>query len=188
MFVVSKRKKEIKMKTIVVFGASNSKSSINKKLADYIATKVKGVFIENIDLNDYEMPIFSVDKEAEDGIPEQATSFNDVLGLADGFIISFAEHNGAYSSAFKNIFDWVSRINPEMWEQKPMILAATSPGARGGKSVLEIAKGRMPYHGALVVGSYSLPSFGENFKDGKIIDKNLDAELDEVVKKFQEKI
>ncbi|NIJ46314.1 NAD(P)H-dependent FMN reductase [Wenyingzhuangia heitensis] len=176
------------MKTIVVFGASNSKVSINKQLANYVATKLEDVLIEEIDLNDFEMPVYGVDKEGVSGIPELAKSFNNVLSLADGFVISFAEHNGAYSSAFKNIFDWVSRINPKMWDDKPMILTATSPGARGGQSVLDIASARMPYHGAIVTGSFSLPSFGNNFMNGKITNKELDAELDTIVKEFQAKL
>ena len=74
-----------------------------------------------------------------------------------------AEHNGAYSSAFKNILDWSSRIDAKTFQQKPMLLLATSPGARGGKTVLEIAKNYFPYQGADIKGSYSLPSFNANF-------------------------
>ena len=44
-----------------------------------------------------------------------------------------------------------------------MLLLATSPGPRGGSSVLEIAKNRFPYQGGKVVGSFSLPSFNDNF-------------------------
>jgi NAD(P)H-dependent FMN reductase len=41
--------------------------------------------------------------------PTLADFFNK-LGTADLLVISFAEHNGAYSAAFK-IFDWISRIH-----------------------------------------------------------------------------
>jgi NAD(P)H-dependent FMN reductase len=56
------------------------------------------------------MPIFSIDVEAATG-PTLATDFFNKLGTADLLVISFAEHNGAYSAAFKNIFDWISRIH-----------------------------------------------------------------------------
>jgi NAD(P)H-dependent FMN reductase len=59
-----------------------------------------------LDLNDYEMPIYSIDRETEDGIPEEAQRFYDELGAVDAILISFAEHNGAYTAAYKNIFDW----------------------------------------------------------------------------------
>ncbi|WP_310555385.1 NAD(P)H-dependent oxidoreductase, partial [Flavobacterium sp.] len=96
-------------KKIIAFGASSSKTSINKQLATYAASLFENSSVEILDLNDYELPLFSVDKEKENGIPQQAHDFYTKLGTADLIVISFAEHNGAYSTAFKNIFDWISR-------------------------------------------------------------------------------
>jgi NAD(P)H-dependent FMN reductase len=151
------------MKKIIAFGASSSKTSINKQLATYAAKQFKDVEVEILDLNDYEMPIFSTDKETDNGIPQLAHDFYSKLGTADLIVISFAEHNGAYSAAFKNIFDWTSRINAKTFQEKQTLLLSTSPGPRGGSSVLEIAKNRFPFQGAVVKGSFSLPSFYENF-------------------------
>ena len=151
------------MKKIIAFGASSSKTSINKQLATYAVKQFKDVEVEILDLNDYEMPIFSVDKETDNGIPQSAHDFYSKLGTADLIVISFAEHNGAYSAAFKNIFDWTSRINAKTFQEKQTLLLSTSPGPRGGSSVLEIAKNRFPFQGAVVKGSFSLPSFYENF-------------------------
>ncbi len=151
------------MTKIIAFGASSSKNSINKQLATFAAKQFKNASIEILDLNDYEMPIFSVDKEKENGIHELAQNFYDKIGTSDFIIISLAEHNGAYSAAFKNILDWSSRINSKTFQEKPMLLLATSPGARGGNTVLEIAKNRFPFQGAIVKGSFSLPNFYENF-------------------------
>lgn len=150
-------------KKIIAFGASSSKQSINKQLVTFAANQFQNVSVEILDLNDYEMPIFSVDKEKENGIHPLAQEFYSKLGSADLIIISFAEHNGNYSSAFKNILDWTSRINAKTFQEKPMLLLATSPGARGGSSVLEIASKRFPFQGGIVKGSFSLPSFYENF-------------------------
>jgi NAD(P)H-dependent FMN reductase len=151
------------MKKIIAFGASSSKQSINKQLATFAANQFQNASVEILDLNDYEMPIFSVDKEKENGIHPLAQNFYTKLGSADLIIISFAEHNGNYSTAFKNILDWTSRINAKTFQEKPMLLLATSPGARGGSSVLEIANKRFPFQGGIVKGSFSLPSFYENF-------------------------
>ena len=151
------------MKKIIAFGASNSATSINKQLATFAANQFQNASVEILDLNDYEMPIFSVDKEKENGIHPLAQEFYDKLGSADLIIISFAEHNGNYSTAFKNILDWTSRINAKTFQEKPMLLLATSPGARGGSSVLEIANKRFPFQGGIVKGRFSLPSFFENF-------------------------
>ena len=154
------------MKKIVAFGASSSRQSINKKLATWAANQLTDVEINILDLNDFEMPIFSVDRLQEDGIPQKSQEFRNLLQQADGIIISFAEHNGAYSAAFKNIFDWFSRIEQPIWMNKPMLLLATSPGGRGGQSVLSTAVTALPHQGANVTGSFSLPSFHSNF-DGQ---------------------
>ncbi len=151
------------MKKIIAFGGSSSKTSINKQLATYAANLFENASVEVLDLNDYEMPVFSVDKENENGIHPLATEFYDKIGSADLIVLSLAEHNGAYSTAFKNVLDWTSRINAKTFQEKEMLLLATSPGARGGSSVLDIATKRFPYQGAVVKGSFSLPSFYENF-------------------------
>ena len=151
------------MKKIIAFGGSSSKNSINKQLATYTANLFQNAEVEILDLNDYEMPVFSVDKEKEDGIHNLAHDFYAKIGSADFIVLSLAEHNGAYSSAFKNTLDWASRINNKTFQQKPMLLLATSPGARGGGTVLEIATKRFPFQGADVKGSFSLPAFYENF-------------------------
>lgn len=171
------------MKKIIAFGGSSSKNSINKQFATYVANLFPNVFVEVLDLNEYEMPVFSVDKEKEDGIHNLAHDFYAKIGSADFIVLSLAEHNGAYSSAFKNTLDWASRINNKTFQQKPMLLLATSPGARGGANVLEIANKRFPFQGAEVKGSFSLPSFNENFdiEKGIISNEELNNQLLKII-------
>ena len=173
------------MKQIVTIGGSNSKNSINKILAEYVGNLVGNIDLNTIDLNDYQMPLFSVDVEVEQGLSKELLELNEVLNKADGFIISLAEHNGAYSTAFKNAFDWLSRIEGKVWRDKPMLLLATSPGARGGQSVLEIALGRFPYMGGNIIGSLSFPSFNDNFKDEEVINPELKSAILKLVSDFE---
>ena len=56
------------MKKIIAFGASSSKNSINKIFASHAASLVDGSESIILDLNDFEMPIFSVDRQDEFGI------------------------------------------------------------------------------------------------------------------------
>lgn len=152
---------------VIAFGASSSRTSINKKLATYTAnlaaTTNSDIKVEILDLNDFELPIFSQDKEIELGQPETAKAFFDKLGESDAIIISFAEHNGSYTAAYKNLFDWASRINQKVFQSKPMLLLATSPGPGGAASVLAAAVGSAPYFAGDVKASLSIPSFFENF-------------------------
>jgi NAD(P)H-dependent FMN reductase len=48
-----------------------------------------------------------------------------------------------------------------------MLLLATSPGERGGAAVLGIAQNIFQYQGAHIKNTFSLPSFYQNFEDGK---------------------
>lgn len=165
------------MKNIIAFAGSNSKKSINKELAVYAASLVENVQTVVLDLNDFELPVYGIDYEMEHGIPDSAFAFLRYIKNSDGIVLSLAEHNGAYATVFKNIFDWMSRIDGKLWSNKPMLLMATSPGGRGGSSVLEIARGRFPYMGGNIVAEFSLPSFGSNFSKGKLINNEINSEL-----------
>jgi NAD(P)H-dependent FMN reductase len=173
------------MKNIIAFAGSNSKNSINKQLALYASTLVENVNVTVLDLNDFDLPIYSIDLEIEKGIPDNAHTFLNHIKSSDGIILSLAEHNGTYATVFKNMFDWMSRIDGKVWSQKPMLLLATSPGPRGGSTGLEIAKARFPFNGGNIVADYSLPSFGSNFQDDQITDDDLNRALLVEVEKFQ---
>ncbi len=173
------------MTKIVAFGASSSKTSMNKKLANFTANQVPNAAVNLLDLNDYEMPIYSIDKEMESGIHPLSTKFREQLHAADGIVISFAEHNGAYSSAFKNIFDWISRGGPNIWGNKPMFLLSTSPGPRGGQSVLELAVGKLSRMNTNDVQQFSLPEFEKNFStDSGITDDALRQKFEGILDAF----
>lgn len=171
---------------LVAFAASTSKQSINKQLVTYAANLMDDAIPDVLDLNDYELPLFSVDKEAEIGQPKAAKAFLSKLSEADAIMISFAEHNGSYSAAYKNLFDWCSRIQQKPFQNKPMLLLSTSPGARGGASVLAAAVASAPFFNGDVRGSLSIPSFNENFdsKKGKLINEELDQRLRQMVNKL----
>lgn len=168
---------------IIAFGASNSKNSINKKLAAYAASLFKNAIVEVIDLNDYEMPLFGVDLEKKVGQHDLAQAFLEKLVTADVLVISLAEHNGNYSTPFKNILDWSSRITKNIFSEKDMLLMATSPGARGGASVLDIANNAFPRFGANIKATYTLPNFNENFDEekGEISNVELQKELQKII-------
>ena len=171
---------------IIAFGGSPSKNSINKKLATYAASLFENADVEILDLNDFQMPLFSVDIEKEIGQHPLAQAFLDKIASADILVVSLAENNGNYSAAFKNVFDWCSRINGKVFQQKSMLLMATSDGKRGGASVLEIAKNAFPRYGADIKATFSLPSFNDNFdvEKGKISNVELDTQLKEIIKDF----
>ncbi len=149
---------------ILSFGGSNSKRSINKQLSNYCASLFEEAEVSSIDLNDFQMPLFSVDLEEEIGIPEQANAFLSEIDSCDLIVLSLAENNGSYNVGFKNILDWSSRVKGrKVFAEKPMFLMATSTGARGGQAVLDGAAKRFPFMGAKILDTFSLPLFDTNF-------------------------
>lgn len=153
---------------IIAFAASSSKQSINKKLVTFAANTFKSEFapmasINVLDLNDFEMPIYSIDREEAYGIPALAQDFFYKIGAADAVIISFAEHNGSYSAAYKNVFDWASRIDSKVFQGKPTVMLSTSPGKGGANSVLKSATESAPHFDADLRASLSVPNFYESY-------------------------
>lgn len=177
------------MKKILVLGGSNSTTSINRTLAAYAGTLLTDCQFYVLDLNDFEMPIYSPEREAEGGIPEAAIEFVAHIEGADAVILSLAEHNGSYSAAFKNVLDWGTRHKQKVWSEKPMLLLSTSPGARGGASVMAAANATFPHLGAAIKASFSLPSYHDNFStDAGITDPVLDSQFKSVVALFAQTI
>ena len=166
---------------LLAIGASTSSTSINAQLAHYAASLVSGAEVTDFSLRDLNLPIYSEDEEKENGLPADAQTFLNAIAQHDGIVISLAEHNGSYTAAFKNVYDWASRIEQSVWQDKPMLLLSTSPGARGGATVLEAGKATFPRMGAKLTASFSLPSFYDNFTKEGIKDPSLDSQLQEAV-------
>ena len=164
---------------ILAFAATSSSKSINKQLLHYATSQLENAETELLDINDYELPLFSEDREAELGQPALAKAFLDKIRDSDALLISFAEHNGSYTVAYKNLFDWASRINPKVFQNKAMILLATSPGPGGAASVLATATTSAPFFDGVVKASLSIPDFYENFDStqGRIINEEINAQL-----------
>ncbi|WP_312343637.1 NADPH-dependent FMN reductase [Chryseobacterium binzhouense] len=151
------------MKVLAIAG-SNSDTSINKMLVTYAASLISNAEVEIVDMNAFEMPIYKHQREVESGVPQEAKNFAEKIDASDILLVSLSEHNGTYSSAFKNVLDWTSRIKERaVWNEKPMLLMATAPGGRGGLGVLEAAEKRFPLHGGNIVETFSLPFFNDNF-------------------------
>lgn len=170
---------------ILAFAASNSSVSINRQLVDYAASLLDSAEfdIDSLDIHEFEMPLYRHDREQAGGVPQQAHDFRARLAEADALLVSLAEHNGYYPAAFKNLFDWSSRIDRNVWQGKPMVLLATSGGPGGAGRVLEVAAGAAPHFGGEVKGTLSVPRFYEVFDQeaGALTDADTIAALKAVL-------
>lgn len=153
------------MKKILAFAGSNSSTSINHQLVVSAANLIDFAQVDIINLRDYNVHMFGVDIEAEEGIPEKMKELSALISTYDAYIIATPEHNSMPPAFFLNIIDWLSRINRSIFGNKPVLIMSTSPGARAGVSALAILESILPRFGGEVAGVYSLPSFNENFKE-----------------------
>ncbi len=152
------------MKKIIAFAGSNSSTSINHKLVTYIASELKDHEVTVLRLTNYQMPMYSEDEEKK-GFPAMVMGLKQEISEADALIISVNEHNGSWGAFFKNVVDWLSRLDRNFLAEKKILLTSTSPGKRGGLSSLDFGKSVLPRFGAEIVESFSFPSFYENFSE-----------------------
>lgn len=173
---------------ILGFAASTSSTSINKQLVGYTASLFPDGEVTIIDLNDYKVPPFSVDAEKE-GFPEGAKLFLESIKECDAIICAMAEHNRNWTACFKNLFDWCSRIELKLFQEKPMFLMSTSPGGYGGQNSLNLAKNIFPSFGGQLKDSFALPKFYENFDAiNGVINGELASELKEKIEGFRREL
>jgi len=180
------------IKRILVFGASNTKNSINKQLVQIAANRLSNTDNLFVDLNDYELPVYSVDLEREHGVHENALKFYELIKDSDAIIISVAEYNGLHTSAFKNLWDWLSRIPLDqprnIWDSKPMLLLSASPSRRPMNNVLKVSKELFPHFGADIIADFYLPSFNHYVQDSEITDPQYREKFNYAVEQFQSHI
>jgi NAD(P)H-dependent FMN reductase len=84
---------------------------------------------------------------------------------AKALIISVNEHNSYPSAYFKNVIDWLSRLDAKFLVDKKILLMATSNGGRGAIGSLEVAEKMLTRFKGDIVETFSLPKYGENFDE-----------------------
>lgn len=174
---------------ITAFAGSNSLNSINKELVKFTLKSFQVDDVKLLDLNDFEMPIYSIDRERI-GIPKEAEQFVKDIQESDALIIALAEHNGSFTVALRNIMDWASRYDRGFFANKPILLMATSPGRNGAKSVLKEGMETFPYFKGNVLETFSLPEFFKNFdmETGRMTNLGYKNRLDHTVDAFKNEV
>lgn len=163
------------MAAILAFAGSNSSTSINFKLVELTTSLVQNHDLQTLNMAEHPFPMFSEDLEREKGYPDALTGLKDQIAHADGIILSVNEHNGNPSAYFKNLLDWLSRLERNFLEGTKVLLMSTSGGKRGAKGSLSVIEGMLPRFGAEIVATFSLPSFYDNFSEDGILDEDLKA-------------
>lgn len=177
------------MKKILAFSGSNSPTSINHQLVLNVTDRITEHEVTILKLKENDFPIYSIVKEKE-GIPENVRVLYEMILEHHALIISVNEYNANVSGFFKNILDWLSRVERKFLNGKKILVMSTSRGKRGGASALEYCKNQFPRFGGEVIESFSLPQFYENFdtEKGTIVNEVFDMGVTEVLTDFSHQI
>lgn len=160
------------MATILAFAGSNSSTSINFQLVKHTVSLIEDHKVQMLNMANYPFPMYSEDVEKKKGFSNSLVELKNDIQNADGLIISVNEHNSNPSAYFKNLLDWLSRLERKFLEDTIILLMSTSPGGRGGIGALEVTEKLLPRFGAQIITTFSLPSFHANLDSKEGITEN----------------
>ena len=152
---------------VLAFAGSNSSTSINYKLVKFTSSLINGHEVRLRDMANSPFPMYSEDIEKDSGFSNSLVEFKNEIRNAKGLIISVNEHNSYPSAYFKNVIDWLSRLDAQFLVNKKILLMATSNGGRGAIGALEVAEKMLTRFKGEVVETFSLPKYDENFDEEK---------------------
>jgi len=172
------------MAAILAFAGSNSSTSINFRLVQFTTSLVQGHEVQTLNMTGYPFPMYSEDDEKPKGFSNSLVELKDNLKKVDGLILSVNEHNGNPSAYFKNVLDWLSRVDINFMEGTKVLLMSASGGKRGAKGSLGVVEKMLPRFGAEIIATFSLPSFYDNFGEEGVLDEALKNEHQKALDTF----
>lgn len=176
------------MAAILAFAGSNSSTSINYELVKHTTSLISGHEIQLLNMAHYPFPMYSSDDEKQKGFSNSLIELKNDIQKSKGLLLSVNEHNMNPSAYFKNVVDWLSRLERKFMQDKIVFLMSTSGGKRGGAGSLEVTRAMLPRFGAEIVSTFSLPSFHENFSEGSISNEELKEGHQKALSVFLERL
>src|SRR5262252_4749446 len=119
---------------ILVFAGSIRLGSFNARLAALAAKELAltGADVTRISLEDYPLPLYNGDDEAESGVPINARKLKEMMAGHQGIFIASPEYNASVTPLLKNTIDWVSRVRER--GEPPLAVFKDRVFALGGAS------------------------------------------------------
>jgi NAD(P)H-dependent FMN reductase len=138
--------------TIAVLVGSLRSDSVNRKLAELLATQApEGVTVDIVD-GLAEVPFYNEDNDNEAAIPAAATALRARVGRAERVLAVTPEYNGTMPAVLNNAIDWLSRpYGAGALVGKPFGVIGATPTPYGGKWAHEDAARSARIAGATVV-------------------------------------
>jgi NAD(P)H-dependent FMN reductase len=143
---------------ILIIPGSTRTGSLNVRLAALAAKELTLIDVEanRISLEDYPLPLYDADVEANSGAHPNAVKLKQMIGAHQGVFITSPEYNGSVPPGLKNAIDWVSQVRERgdpayaAFRNRVFALGAASPEPHGGvrglmalRQILELGCGAM---------------------------------------------
>ncbi len=136
----------------LVFAASLREGSLNEQLAKLVARTIThhGGMVDLAEMSSFNTPSFDQDVQDTEGFPPGAEEFRRRLEMNDAFVISSPEYNASLPGLLKNSIDWVSRFQPQPFNERHAFLLSASPSMSGGNRGLWALRIPLEHLGARV--------------------------------------
>lgn len=146
----------------------------------------QGVEVTLGDFHELCPPIYDGDIEAAHGIPSEGLALARHIEQADGIIIATPEYNRSVPGPLKNAFDWVSRLKPYRFTDKPVLLLGASSGGTGAVDGIAALRNTLDYQGGVIFPDvFSLKHARNAFDaDGGFVDPTLNDKLARLIAAF----
>jgi chromate reductase, NAD(P)H dehydrogenase (quinone) len=175
---------------VLVFSASLRSDSLNSRLARLAATTVdgNGGEVDLASMAEFDAPSYDGDVQSVDGFPAGAEEFRRRLELADAFVVASPEYNASIPGALKNAIDWVSRFQPQPFNERHGLLVSASPSMVGGNRGLWALRIPFEHLGArLYPDMFSLAQAHKAFDaEGRIANEQLQERFEVNVANFMD--
>jgi len=118
----------------LVFSVSLRQGSLNSALAALAARTISanGGEVDLASMAEFDAPSFNADIQSAVGLPVGALELQRRLAVSDAFVICSPEYNASMPGVLKNVVDWVSRYQPQPFNEKHGLVMSASPSMVGG--------------------------------------------------------
>jgi chromate reductase, NAD(P)H dehydrogenase (quinone) len=161
----------------LVFSASLRSGSYNTMLAALAARTItaNGGDVDLATMAEFDAPSFSQDGQRAEGLPPGPRELQRRLTAAVAFVICSPEYNASMPGQLKNVIDWVSRHQPQPFNEMHGLLLSASPSMVGGNRGLWALRVPFEHLGARIYPDmFSLAQAHMAFDDdGSIADASL---------------
>ena len=166
----------------LVFSASLRADWLNTRLADLAAAclEANAGIVDRAFMSEFDCPSYNFDVQSGEGFPAGADELHRRLQACDGFVVASPEYNASLPGSLKNAIDWVSRYQPQPFNERHGLLLSASPSMVGGNRGLWALRIPFEHLGARIYPDmFSLAQAHKAFDgDGRITDPRLQERFD----------